>query len=478
MKGRIWGTTTVTMLVLLLVGALISWPAQKAQAAGTFAYGDVFVSMTDGSVHWFASDGTPKGVLESSLSNPGFALGMTFDAAGNLYVTHSFMDQATGAVEKFNSSGVSQGTFGSGYCNPISLVFDSAGNAYVGNADCTPGPDLMKLDAAGNLLESYPVAIDVRGANWIDLAPDECTIYYTSDGTNVLRYNVCSGEQLDNFNTDPLPGTPAPDGFGAGAVQILPDGRVLVADSETIVLLNNDGTLEQTYDVPGETGNPWGWLGLDVADGAFWAANFGSGNVYKLDIDTGAVLASFNAGPGSSIMGVVVYRPSAPAVTEGRMTGGGLFVTGDADTGVPSGSRITYRFNLNCDPTAKHNKLDIEVHSIYAAVREHHRGRNTVWKQFDRFKLKDLNSSLCTDDPTIAADSTYKNPPPFNTYTGIGTGTYDGEPGATAEWIFIDAGKVGDRVQKLIVKDALGNVVLSVPQPGHVLLRGNNRAHK
>src|SRR5205809_5625805 len=41
----------------------------------------------------------------------------------------------------------------------------------------------------------FVVAPENQGAFWIDLAPDGCTIYYTSYGPNVKRFDVCAGVQ-------------------------------------------------------------------------------------------------------------------------------------------------------------------------------------------------------------------------------------------------------------------------------------------
>lgn len=143
------------------------------------------------------------------------------------------------------------------------------------------------------------------------------------------------------------------------------------------------------------------------------------------------------------------------------MTGGGSIFTSIGDTGVPPGTRITHGFELHCDVNRKPNNLEINIHAGTGS----------------RFHLEQLTFALCTDDPTIEP-----NPPaaPFDTYEGEGTGRYNGQPGATAEWIFTDAGEPGtsDRIKRLIIRDANSVVVLSIPEPGHALTFGNHQAHK
>jgi hypothetical protein len=263
---------------------------------------DVFISLRDGRVQWRNPDGTLRETLTSVSDGP--ASGMAFDAAGNLYVTHFFGSTTPGnTVARFDPNGHLLGTFGSGYnSNPASIVFDAAGNAYVGQADDTK--DILKFDASGNLLGAFDVATELRGSDWIELAGDGCTIYYTSRLRNVMRFDVCTNSQLPNFNAEPLPGP------HAYALRLLPDGGLLVANASVVARLNASGNLIQTYTVPGEPG--YLWLGLDlVGDGTFWAANTYASTVYKFDLATGAVQANFNTGTPINTIDGVVTRHSA-----------------------------------------------------------------------------------------------------------------------------------------------------------------------
>lgn len=292
-------------LVSVLTAICVSMFPQNVWAThSTFALGDVFVSLRTGQVQWWHPDGTLNAILVNAI--PGKAEGMGFDVAGNLYVTHYCADLSicrTGnAVEKFNTSGLSVGSFGDGYnCNPYSIVFDGAGRAYVGQADCTG--NILQFNAFGIFQVAFDVAPDNRGAARIDLASDGCTMFYTSQGPNVKRFNVCTNQQLPDFNIGPVT---AGDDY-TYALRILPDGGVLVASISMIARLDAAGTLIQTYDVPGEQDL---WLGLDlVGDGTFWASNYGSSNVYRFDIATGTVLASFHTWtPGGTVKDVLVKR--------------------------------------------------------------------------------------------------------------------------------------------------------------------------
>jgi len=268
----------------------------------TFAAGDLLLSFEKGTVQWRGPDGTLKAELTGTV--PGHTEGIRFDAAGNLYATRWCVDAGctTGnTVEKFNVHGVSEGSVGSGYnCNPGSITFDAAGNMYVGQADCSG--QILKI-AAGRPSVAYQVAAERRGSLWVDLASDGCTIFYTSLGPNVKRFDVCTTTQLPDFNLAPLPGGET------HALHVLPDGGVLVSTGQVVSRLDAGGALVQTYSVSGESQY---WTGVDlVGDGTFWAVNYYASNVYKFDLATGAVLASFNAGPPVQTVDVRV-SPGAP----------------------------------------------------------------------------------------------------------------------------------------------------------------------
>ncbi len=251
-----------------------------------FQPGDILISLSDGTIQWRRSDWTLVKIITSVTDGEG--KGLAFDALGNLYLTHYFGTGLSSGndVEKFDRGGNLIGLFGSGYdCNPSTIIFDKTGDAYVGHADCSG--DIFKLDSQGNLLARYDVAVEARGTSHILLAPDQCTMYYTSQGPDVKRFNVCTNTQMSDFNLAPLPDAIG----GAHQFALLPDGGLLVANFGVIARLDASGQFVRTYNAPADT---YCWLGMELdPDGtSFWASNWCGSSVTRFDLATGNVIES------------------------------------------------------------------------------------------------------------------------------------------------------------------------------------------
>ena len=187
-----------------------------------------------------------------------------------------------------------------------SCVFDRSGNVYIGQAGISSSSDedvaLKKFDRYGNALDSYTVPTGPRGTDWIDLAGDQCTLYYTSEDTTVRRYNVCTRTPLPDFAGDLTP----PYCY---ALRLRPNKEVMVACQDAVHRLSPQGVNLQTYTRQSigelDAGGLFA-LNLDPDGTSFWTAGLFSGNVYRVDITSGTVLANFNTGPGG-VSGLAVY---------------------------------------------------------------------------------------------------------------------------------------------------------------------------
>jgi len=277
----------------ILAGLLTSLLVSPALAL-TFQTGDIFASVNNGNVQVWRG-----GALLTTLNTGqgGFTTGSTTDSAGNFYVTNF----SAGSISKFDPNGTNLGVVGSGYNLPESIVFAQSGTAYVGQA----GASAIGTFNPTNPTAISPVAIGPRGTDWIDLAANQTTILYTSEGTSI-RQVTTAGVQLADFATG-LPGS------AAFALRILPGGGVLVADTSAVLLLDATGTIIHTYPVVGAS--ELFSLNINPDGTSFWTGDDGTGILYKFDIVTGALLDTIDTGVGGgNLFGVSVY---------GELTSGG-----------------------------------------------------------------------------------------------------------------------------------------------------------
>lgn len=225
---------------------------------------------------------------------------MAFDSGGNLYLTNF----SVGSVSKFDSNGnLVNANFITGQSNPESMSMPN-GNfpALIGDANLNM---INQYNSAGGLVKSFTVAIEDRGTDWVDLQPNLHTVYYTSEGKNIFSYDIGTMTQNANFASG-LPGSVA------YALRTVLGGAfagdVLVADSEAAYLVGAGGVIVKTYNLPGNGGGDFS-LNLDPSGTAFWTADFVTGEVWEVDIATGAILQQWNSG-SSSLFGVAVFGES------------------------------------------------------------------------------------------------------------------------------------------------------------------------
>jgi len=267
--------------------------------------GDVYVGIGNSRVAHYSNTGVLIETLNSTTGSASTA-GMCFDASGNLYSTQFNAN----TISKFGPGGsLLAANFGSGYnSHPESCIFNAAAQLYAAQPDGLH--NVRKLDAAGNQLASYNPTVGGRGTDWIDLAADQCTLYYTSEDTVLRRFNVCTNTQLSNFVT-------APAG-SCYAHKLRPNGDIVVACRAAAYRYSSAGTLLRTYPAAGLTpaaGNLFA-LNLDPDDATFWTADFTSHEVYRINLATGAEVSHFNAAGSVSISGlsiageIVVAQPS------------------------------------------------------------------------------------------------------------------------------------------------------------------------
>ena len=294
----------VLTLVLAAAAAMIRSNPVPVKAAGVpYALGDVFAGVGTGLIRHFSNTGTLKDTLNTA-SGSSEDTGMCFDYQpvptenGSLRSTNFSANDMT----KFDNMGnvVTHPWAGPFNQHPESCVLNGLGQIYVGQADGTR--HVLKYDASGALLAEYAPTPQNRGTDWIDLAADQSTLYYTSEGNLVKRFNVTTNTQMADFTPAPLPNAPC------YALRIMTGGDVLVACSSAIFHLSPAGTVLQTYlaSTYGETSFFFA-LNLDPDLLSFWTAGFYTGNIYRINIATGAQITKFTSPPLTTLAGLAVF---------------------------------------------------------------------------------------------------------------------------------------------------------------------------
>lgn len=288
---------TIVKAVLLSVVAL---PAM----ATTIPVGDVAVAVGNAQVSVFSPNGTFLETLNDG-SGTTYTTGMVFDTAGNLFVTNFGAEN----ISKFNSNG---GLVSSAFMNasntPESILVNAAGNFLVGG----PGANtiLQYSPAGGSPTVTYTVqgGNGTGGTDWADLEPDQKTLLYDGEGSEILSYDLATNTQNAPFSTSL--------NYDVYEFRIIPSGAmagdVLAADSGSAVLLDASGNIIKTYTLPGNDGGDFA-LNLDPDGTDFWTAD-PSGTVWEVNIGTGAIDEEWSSGSPGLTFGLVVA---------GQLTAGG-----------------------------------------------------------------------------------------------------------------------------------------------------------
>ena len=285
--------------IAAVLAAVLTVGAQAATADG-FARGDLLASVGNPSViARFAPDGTPKGALAQS------------DGAGPLCFDPSGEHLVAPGTGLYDSTGTRLASAWASV-NPVGdCTIDKAGNVYLAGGPFTGDrltgrATIRKFDLTGHALGRYDV--DATGYTYtravysLDLAPDQCTIYYgLGGGEEIKRYDVCTNTQLPLFG-------------GAGIcdqLRVRPNGQVAVTCDTYGELLDASGTRAMNFANPSDPPSTSGRFAAFDADGtSFWMGTL-AGLLARYDIATGQRVDRWTAGRG--LGGIAVYNPPAPS---------------------------------------------------------------------------------------------------------------------------------------------------------------------
>jgi hypothetical protein len=303
-------------LALMAVASSATGSSPSAGIGVPFAAGDVFAGIGNGLWSHFDSTGKLLATLSdrAGTGDP-YGTGMCFDPAGAMYAT-----VLTGPIRHFSNDGtlldVAAGRFSSGsfsyktrgtYAESCLIV--NGDTMFVSEVGGTG--DILKLDLTGTQLANY----DVSRSDWLDLAADKCTMFYSDEGPAIHRFDVCTNKPLTDFVSG---------GDHFFALRILPDGTVLAASNTSVKRFDPSGAQIATYTAQGE--KQFFALNLDPDGVHFWSGGYHTGSIYKFAIAPTAppvlsIPAPIFSGGSGVLAGLAIFgeriasQPTPPAVS-------------------------------------------------------------------------------------------------------------------------------------------------------------------
>ena len=279
------------MIIRIAIGFGGILLALSTARADPFTLGDVFASVGNGLVKEFTPTGTLLQTLNTNIAGAQTAGGV-FDSSGNFYVT-TF---SSGIVSKFAAGTISGTNFASVGGDEESITRNmTSSNFFVGQAD--GGGQITQLNSAGSTVRTFTAAVQDRGTDWVDLAADQTTLYYTSEGSSIMKFSTAgTGSQLSNFETG--------KGSTLYALRILSDGGVLAANTGNVLEFDSSGNVVKTYTIPGA--ELLFALNLDPDGVTAWTGDLLTNEVTRFNIATGAIVSQWNAGTGT-LAGLTVF---------------------------------------------------------------------------------------------------------------------------------------------------------------------------
>lgn len=305
-----------------------------------YAVGDVFVAATilnnpdddhagRGRILQFDANLQPKGELQLSETTH-LVGGLKFDARGVLWAfdSHAFVVlniHPDGRVERrreFGARGYSHVNFAKD--GSVLLAEHVVGDSVKPEVQARmkthipfmPGTrrfgdgHVFRFKSNGELIREYATQTHGGMAGFLGvtmsaISPDGSTLVYCSEtGQRLMRYDLVGDRQLPDLQSyaPPFPPGPPPMFFG---MDYSSDGTLYVLRGGSIHVVDDAGQSVRQIPLEG-----FGWATLDLArDGKYaFVSSFFSGEVAKIDLQSGAKLGNILTGAAKAVAGLVEYQ--------------------------------------------------------------------------------------------------------------------------------------------------------------------------
>lgn len=212
-----------------------------------------------------------------------------------------------GSTVVFDASGnIVLGFYGDHYTvigslsSPAACAVRKIDGTHADNQAGAPWPEAAK----------YTIVQDVGGSDFVELATDQHTIWYTSAGTLILKYDLTTSSALGTFATLPALGNVRP---GARGVRLLPpgdgSGGLLVAYGSVVYRLDSSGAIVATYTPsPSSAAQDLDKVEITADATKFWVSDQLTARLFQFDMLTGLQTAMIVTGlPEGQLCGFSIY---------------------------------------------------------------------------------------------------------------------------------------------------------------------------
>jgi hypothetical protein len=331
------------ILLALPAMLLLSTGLRAQNNPPDWSVGDVFAGTGNGNYQiWHSANPSARnpsygllqtindGTANGGSTNGGATAGCAFDLAYRFFGTNStngFVDRYAIDNGDNNHSIAQQLAIASGASLTQSVVFDGGKNLFIGYAGGAAGgfgmiehwakdtnPASVTFGQYTFVPGAFSVPVDNTGPGWIDLAADGHTIFYTSEGRKIYKFDSSQPVSANNpvvwADLSTLSGSNS-----AGtlfAIKILGpnyDGSngILVADQGNVKLLIAAGgiiTSVQVFKFKQNTNLQALTLDAFNPTTTFWVGDASTNNLIEFNFSTGKTIVTLNTGVGTTLGGL------------------------------------------------------------------------------------------------------------------------------------------------------------------------------